>query len=77
MADVVRRLPLSPQVSEALLMHTHRQGQLLALAIAYEQDDGALMNEICRQVGLSTAAVAEAYVTAIRWSDDIAREMGL
>ncbi len=77
MADVVRRLPLSEQVAEALLLYKHRQGQLLALAIAYERDDGLLMNELCRQVGLSTAATSQAYLTAIRWSDDVTREMGI
>lgn len=77
MADVVRRLPLTEQVAEALLMHTHRQGQLLALAIAYEQDDAPLVTELCRQTGLSSAAATQAYLTAIRWSDDVAREMGI
>lgn len=66
MADVLASLPLSDEITGALLRHEGRRGRILGTVLRYEQ--GRFPTD-----GADPAELAEAYLDALRWADDTGR----
>ena len=73
LAEILERLPLSSEVSAALLAHEGTAGRALACTLAYEQGDWAsvMSSEFGNQ------AVRNAYLAAIFWADQTMVDLGL
>lgn len=63
-SEIVERLPLTAEVTEALVQGTNRLGQVLAMVRAYEATDMPSLNGAM----ISTAELAKAYLSAVGWS---------
>lgn len=61
-------LPLEPEITNALLQRSGRLGDMLALAVAYEQADWQAVSQICSQHALSEELVRHSYNSALAWS---------
>lgn len=66
MEDVLASLPLSDEITGALLRHEGRRGRILGTVLRYEQ--GRFPTD-----GADPAELAEAYLDALRWADDTGR----
>jgi EAL and modified HD-GYP domain-containing signal transduction protein len=66
METVLAPLPLSDEVTGALLRHEGRRGRILGTVLRYEQ--GRFPAE-----GADPGELAEAYLEALRWADDTGR----
>ncbi|MBN1170818.1 MAG: HDOD domain-containing protein, partial [Micromonosporaceae bacterium] len=62
--DLVQRLPLTSEVTEALVHRTGRLGQVLSMVRAYEASDANAL----RGAQVSSADLAKAYLQAVGWS---------
>lgn len=63
-ANMVKQLPLTTEVTDALVRRTGRLGQVLSMVQAYEKSDsGALQG-----APVSSADLAKAYLAAVGWS---------
>lgn len=62
--DLVQRLPLTTEVSEALVHRTGRLGQVLSMVKAYEASDSTAL----QGAQVSSAELAKAYLSALGWS---------
>ena len=70
---IMEQLPLSGDVSTALLEYGGDPGRLLELVIAYEQADWAAVEDA--PLGLDPVAVRDAYLAAGTWADELLREV--
>jgi len=66
--QLVRLLPLEPEVQDALLNHHGELGQMLALLDAYDQADWAQVSVYCQSLGIKEEMVAKSYQHALAWS---------
>jgi EAL and modified HD-GYP domain-containing signal transduction protein len=66
MAQVLAALPLSDELTGALLRHEGRRGRILGTELRYEQ--GRFPTD-----GADPAELADAYLEALRWADDTGR----
>lgn len=66
MEDVLASLPLSDEITGALLRHEGRRGRILGTVLRYEQ--GRFPTD-----GADPAELADAYLEALRWADDTGR----
>lgn len=73
MEDVLRELPLSPEVTEALLGTPSALGSIYALVRAWERGDWDAVNAAVGELGMSDAAVGEAYRSAVDWVSQTTR----
>ncbi|HKK00695.1 MAG TPA: HDOD domain-containing protein [Desulfuromonadales bacterium] len=73
LSDILERLPLSQEVSAALLSHDGAAGRGLACTLAYEQGDWASVMES----EFGNQATRNAYLSAIFWADQTMVELGL
>ncbi len=62
---VLEQLPLSPEISEALLHHTGPYARLLDTAIAHERGEW----DDVRASGIDGETVASAYLAALEWAE--------
>lgn len=66
MAQVLAPLPLSDEITGALLRHEGRRGRILGTVLRYEQ--GRFPTD-----GADPSELAEAYLDALRWADETGR----
>ncbi len=69
MEQVLQNIPVSPQISEALLHRTGQLGELLAIVEAYE----AHRWDFLLQTKISPTAITQAWLGALVWADEAAR----
>jgi c-di-GMP-related signal transduction protein len=63
--ELAPRLPVTPEISTALVDGSGRLGQVLALARAYERSDLSALSA----APMSAAELARAYLSAVGWSE--------
>ncbi len=71
MEEVVRELPLVRTIEDALLGRGGEIGEALSCVLAYEQGEW----EGVHYKGLSTAAIKQAFLGAVKWAEDFDREL--
>lgn len=71
MRDVVTRLPLAPEVGDALLGVPGELASMLGLAIAYESAEWDQATDRANQLGIPEWEVAGRYLHAIEYSDRV------
>ena len=69
MEEVLASLPLSDEITGALLRHEGRRGRILGTVLRYEQ--GRFPTD-----GADPGELAETYLDALRWADDTGRWLG-
>jgi EAL and modified HD-GYP domain-containing signal transduction protein len=67
MEDVMEKLPLSPEIKEALLNDSGALAQYLNLVKYYEQANWDEANNMASQLGFDTNQVASAYHDSLSW----------
>lgn len=77
MEEVLERLPLSEEVSRALLTHQDLVGQVLAFTIAYEQADWTRLGELAESLGIDMPTAREAYLKALEWTAEMTSDLGI
>jgi EAL and modified HD-GYP domain-containing signal transduction protein len=70
MEDVLAELPLSEEISAALLRHEGPKGQLLAAVLDYER------GHFPEDLGADGVPIADAYLGALQWADEVGRSLG-
>jgi EAL and modified HD-GYP domain-containing signal transduction protein len=69
LADIVKDLPVSPEVRAAVLEHRGKLGHMLLLAEALDCNDAAAVAALAPAYGL--ARVNRAHIEALRWANSI------
>ena len=67
--DILKELPVTPEIREALLSHEGPMGRILSSVIAFEQGDW----DGSRLCVLDDAAIQEAYLNAVSWGHSEAK----
>ena len=68
---LIEPLPLAVEIKQALLSHTGVLGKALSCVLAYEQGDW----ERVMFGNLSPKQIRQSYATALRWTNELSREM--
>ena len=63
LSEILKELPVIPEMREALLSHEGPMGHLLSSVMAFERDDWAAT----QQVGVDDATLQNAYLSAVSW----------
>ncbi len=71
MEDILRSLPLTEEIQQALLNHQGRHGQALACVLAYEHHHW----DTVQFEDLEASQIRQAYLQAIQWADQSAQEL--
>ncbi len=69
MAELVTRLPISQEISQALVERAGPLAVFLNFVQAWERADWQLVDHLCAQLGIAEALSAEMYLDAICWAD--------
>jgi c-di-GMP phosphodiesterase len=70
MEDVLAELPFSEEISAALLCHEGPKGRLLAAVLDYER------GHFPEDLGADGVPIADAYLGALQWADEVGRSLG-
>jgi c-di-GMP phosphodiesterase len=70
MEDVLAGLPFSEEIVAALLRHEGPKGQLLAAVLDYER------GHFPENLGADGVPIADAYLGALQWADEVGRSLG-
>jgi c-di-GMP-related signal transduction protein len=70
MEEVLESLPLSEEITGALLRHEGRRGRVLATVLGYEQ------GHFPAGADGDPSELADAYLIALRWADEAGRWIG-
>jgi EAL and modified HD-GYP domain-containing signal transduction protein len=70
MEGVMKKLPLSNMIKEALVQKQGMLAQYLGLIKAYEQADWELTGEYCERIGFSSDLLPEIYNQAVSWGNE-------
>ena len=70
MEDVLAGLPFSEEIVAALLRHEGPKGQLLAAVLDYER------GHFPENLGDDGVPIADAYLGALQWADEVGRSLG-
>jgi EAL and modified HD-GYP domain-containing signal transduction protein len=70
MEEVLESLPLSEEITGALLRHEGRRGRVLATVLGYEQ------GHFPEGADADPTELADAYLAALRWADEAGRWIG-
>lgn len=74
---IVDKLPLSDEITRALVARDGKLGRLLDYVVAYEQDDETGLSRLGGELGLALETGRDAYVDAVSWTRETFRELGL
>ncbi|WP_052260965.1 EAL and HDOD domain-containing protein [Photobacterium gaetbulicola] len=66
--ELLAQLPLQAEIRQALLHQQGSLGQLLRLAIAYEQAQWGLVNQLGEALGIEGPRIGQSYQLALQWS---------
>ena len=77
MADVLEKLPLSEEITGALLDHEDVLGRVLDFTIAYERSEWERLAGLTEQLRLDPAAIRSAYLRAVTWTMEITDELNI
>lgn len=66
--ELLEQLPLQAEIRQALLYQQGALGQLLALAIAYEQAKWCQVNQMGEALGIAAPSIGQSYQLALQWS---------
>lgn len=67
---ILKELPIAPDVKDALQGEPGPLRDVFTVVVAYAAGDWPLVTERARRLGLGEAAIADAYVEALRWCDE-------
>ncbi|NVK25160.1 MAG: HDOD domain-containing protein [Gammaproteobacteria bacterium] len=70
MCDIVRQLPLSEEVSDALIGHENVLGNILGVVKSYESGSWTAMRKSSARFRIEQEILPEFYATAIEWADE-------
>ena len=70
LARVLREIPISSDIKEALLGEPGPLRDLFTVVVAYAAGDWGLVSERAKRLGLDEAAIPARYVEALRWCDE-------
>ncbi len=68
--DALENLYLPEDIREGLIDPESAKGKILGLAKALENDDWALLDEACRNMGINCGDLASIYTRALHWVDE-------
>lgn len=71
MGEALAKLPLIPEIKQALLNQPCREGDALKCVISYERGDW----ERVQFANLEATAISKAYLDAVSWADQIMRDI--
>lgn len=74
---VVKKLPLKDKIVDALLGENNDYRSVLNVIIAIEQADWTAIPNLLSQLNIHIDAVSEAYMKAIRWSNQLVTETSI
>ena len=77
MAEVLEKLPLTEQISQALDHHDGPLGQVLEFAIAYERSEWTKLGDLAEQLELTPADIRKAYFESVAWTREIMDELNI
>ncbi len=77
LAEVLERLPLTEQITQALGQHDGPLGQVLEFAIAYERSEWARLGDLTEQLKLAPADIRRAYFESVAWTLEIMDELNI
>ena len=77
MAEVLEKLPLTEQITQALDHHDGPLGQVLEFAIAYERSEWAKLWDLTEQLKLAPADIRRAYFESIAWTLEVMDELNI
>lgn len=66
--DVIKPLPLSDEVKDAIISKDNALGKSLDLILAYEAGDWKKFESLCKQLKLKVSKVINAYMEGLEWS---------
>jgi len=72
MKDALDKLYLPDDIREGLLDPESPKGRMLGLVKALENDDGGLVDEYCRSMGIKCGDLVSIYTKAMYWVDEYA-----
>jgi EAL and modified HD-GYP domain-containing signal transduction protein len=73
MGTVLRELPVSSDIKDALLGGGGGLHNIYDLVMSYERGDWARTSEIAACLELSESDISESYLSAVKWAHDIFR----
>ncbi|MCY6484176.1 HDOD domain-containing protein [Clostridium aestuarii] len=71
MKDVLSQTPLEDDIKRALLGYQNNLGEILKIVIEYEKGNWQFIDNFCDKFNLSFEEIRDAYINAIRWSNEI------
>ena len=77
MEDILEKLPLSKEISQALITHEELLGNMLDFTIAYEQGNWERLAEVGSALELDPPAIRTAYMNAVKWTMEITNELNI
>lgn len=69
-ADILKELPISPEIKSAIQGDETQLGQVLNLIIHYEQSKWETVSEISATLNLDESEVLQHYFESIKWAND-------
>jgi len=73
--EILKDLPLAPEIKAALLGEANRTRTILDYALAYEKGDWEKLLEIAGALGLDESGVPLLYQAAVRWAEQSFEEV--
>ena len=77
MDNVLKLLPVSDEISQALVAGEGPLGQVLNFTLGYERSEWDRLAELSGKLRLEPATIRSAYMTAVQWAMEITNELNI